>query len=85
MAPVARSFQDRYTYADYKTWPDDERWELIEGVAYNMSPAPTYKHQLLVGELHRRIANYLDGKSCKALVAPFDVRLPELGQDTEAD
>ena len=27
-----------YTYADYCSWPDDERWELIDGVAYNMSP-----------------------------------------------
>jgi len=23
-----------FTYADYCRWPDDERWELIEGVAY---------------------------------------------------
>ena len=83
MAPVAHSFKDRYTYADYKTWPDDERWELIEGVAYNMSPAPTRKHQRLVGELYRRIGNYLDGKSCEVNPAPFDVRLPEVGQDTD--
>jgi hypothetical protein len=26
--------QERFTYADYITWPDDERWELIYGVAY---------------------------------------------------
>ena len=30
-----------YTYADYKTRPDNERWELINGIAYNMGPAPT--------------------------------------------
>ncbi|MEI8096328.1 MAG: hypothetical protein WCG80_19115 [Spirochaetales bacterium] len=36
---------ERYTYRDYCQWPDDERWELIDGVAYNMSPAPTTKHQ----------------------------------------
>jgi hypothetical protein len=23
-----------WTYADYCGWPDDERWELIDGVAY---------------------------------------------------
>jgi len=28
-----------YTYGDYRNWPDDERWELIEGTAWNMSPA----------------------------------------------
>ena len=29
-----------YTYGDYRKWPDDERWELIEGTAWNMSAAP---------------------------------------------
>ena len=24
----------RYTYADYCTWPEDARYELIDGVAY---------------------------------------------------
>ncbi len=35
----------RYTYADLKSWPDDERWELIGGVAWNMSAAPNMEHQ----------------------------------------
>ncbi|CAA7599600.1 Nuclease, putative, TT1808 [Acididesulfobacillus acetoxydans] len=24
----------KYTYADYLTWPEDERWELIDGVPH---------------------------------------------------
>ena len=36
----AISPDERYTYKEYKTWPEGERWELIEGVAYAMSPAP---------------------------------------------
>ncbi len=24
----------KYTYADYLSWPDEERWEIIEGVPY---------------------------------------------------
>lgn len=66
-----------FTYADYLTWPEEERWELIDGVAYAMAPAPTNFHQLVVGELHRQIANYLRGKPCRPFVAPFDVRLPK--------
>ncbi|MGH8626094.1 MAG: hypothetical protein ACREYC_12795 [Gammaproteobacteria bacterium] len=27
------------TPKDYRRWPEDERWELIDG-AYDMSPAP---------------------------------------------
>jgi Uma2 family endonuclease len=33
-----------FTYADYFRWPDDERWELIDGVAYAMA-APGLAHQ----------------------------------------
>jgi len=29
-----------YTYADYLGFPEDVRVELIDGVVYDMSPAP---------------------------------------------
>lgn len=64
-----------FTYADYRDWPDDERWELIDGEAYAMA-APGLAHQTTVGELFRQIANHLVGKPCRPFVAPFDVRLP---------
>lgn len=28
-----------FTYGMYKTWSGEERWELIEGILYDMSPA----------------------------------------------
>lgn len=37
-----------FTYADYITWPDEERWEIIGGEAYNMTPAPSVSHQSVV-------------------------------------
>lgn len=67
----------RFTYGDYRRWPDEERWELIEGEAFNMSPAPSRSHQDWVLELGRQIANHLLGKPCRPFIAPFDVRLPE--------
>ena len=36
---------NNFTYGDYINWPDEERWELIDGYAYNMSPAPSRRHQ----------------------------------------
>jgi hypothetical protein len=36
---------DKYTYKDYLEWPDDERWEIIGGEAYAMTPAPGTTHQ----------------------------------------
>ena len=50
--------------------------ELIRGKIYKMSPAPTSKHQIVVGNLHGIVWNFLRGKSCKVFTAPFDVRLP---------
>ncbi|HIJ80510.1 MAG TPA: Uma2 family endonuclease [Desulfuromonadales bacterium] len=68
---------ERFTYADYLTWPDDERWEIIDGVAYAMSPAPGSLHQRISMDLSRQFATFLKGKTCKVYAAPFDVRLAE--------
>ena len=34
----------KHTYADYLTWPENERWEIIDGVPYRQS-APKWEHQ----------------------------------------
>jgi len=67
----------KYSYADYLTWSDDERWEIIDGVPYNMSPSPAPVHQEQSVELVRQIANYLLDKPCKVYSAPLDVRFPK--------
>ena len=74
----------RYTYGDYLKWSDDERWELIEGQPFDMSPAPSRQHQKILGNLFTMISNYLKDKKCEVYVAPFDIRLPEYeGQKDE--
>lgn len=67
----------KYTYQDYLTWPDGERWEIIDGIAYNMTPAPSWEHQRIVLILASRIEAALTGKKCKAAIAPIDVVLSE--------
>jgi Uma2 family endonuclease len=74
--PVKKS-GGTFTYGDYLTWPDDERWELIEGVPYAMTPAPGTVHQRVLGALHTEFSNYLRGTTCEVFFAPFDVRLPK--------
>jgi len=64
-----------YTYADYANWDDGIRYELIDGSAYMMSPAPLRTHQEIIGELHVQIKQFLRGKQCKVYLLPFDVRL----------
>ncbi|MCK4542310.1 MAG: Uma2 family endonuclease [Spirochaetales bacterium] len=72
----------KYSYKDYCSWPDDERWEIIAGVVYDMSPAPSRRHQNLAGALFNKIYNYLEDKYCEVYIAPFDVRLPDYENDT---
>lgn len=66
-----------FTYKDYKNWPEGERWELIDGEAYAMSPAPRRHHQTLLGKLYAQLDNYFTEKPCQPLIAPVDVFLPE--------
>lgn len=77
MSPLARKIDKKFTYKDYCSWPDDERWELIDGIAYNMSPAPSRQHQELSRELFARLYDVLKDKECETYYAPFDVRLPD--------
>ena len=78
---ISLDLSKRYTYADYLTWLDDARRELIEGFI-KMLPAPRRVH----AEVSHNITWYLEailkknkGK-CKVYSAPFDVRFPKNGE-----
>lgn len=83
MALPAEKKENIYTYADYLTWDEDERIELIDGEAVMMAP-PSTSHQLISMELSRQLANFLEGKKCLAIPAPFAVRLFEREGDPPA-
>jgi Uma2 family endonuclease len=75
---LADKLADNYTYKDYLSWPEDERWEIIDGEAYSMSPAPSRMHQKLSSILSGEIYQFLKKKktSCEVYAAPFDVKFP---------
>ena len=75
MNTLAKQHKARYTVADYMSWPDAERLELIAGEIYTMSPAPTIKHQGIVGNFYNQLKQRLKGTSCFPYVAPVDVVL----------
>lgn len=77
MNAIVTKSDHRYTVAEYLTWTEEERWELINGVAYNMSPAPAIKHQIIAGEIFVRLKEKLRGKPCQAFIAPVDVVLSD--------
>jgi Uma2 family endonuclease len=76
--------QQRHTYREYCTWPEDVRYELIDGQAYAMSPGPSRRHQETIVEVLRQLADALEGTGCRVYVAPFDVRLPR-GSEKDDD
>lgn len=75
MSTKAPEPSKRYRYNEMWKW--EGRWELIDGVPYNMTLAPTSTHQRIVGEMYFRLRMYLQGKKCELFIAPFDVRLSE--------
>ena len=80
---LAQRDQQHHTYADYLGWPEEVRSELIDGVAWMMAPAPDLGHQEIAGEVFRQLANRLEGHSCRAFIAPVDVRLPKAAETDE--
>ena len=78
MAQV-KSISQKYNYQDYLSWPDDERWEIIEGEAYNMTPAPKVKHQRISRNIEVFLVNELRSKKkdCELFHAPTDVVFDE--------
>ena len=75
MSIPARELNRRYTWEDYRSWDDDQRWELIGGEIYAMSPAPATRHQRLVGRLYQQLADFFGGRPCEVLLSPCDVKL----------
>ena len=55
----------KFTYIEYCSWPEDERWELINGEAYDMSPAPSSRHQTISAQLLVTKSLFLKSQSCK--------------------
>lgn len=79
--PLAKKLNKIYTYKDYLTWSDDVRCEIIDGVVYDMTPAPATLHQYISGEIYGLFWSFLKNKKCRIFHAPFDVRLPDDSDD----
>ena len=66
-----------YTWDDYRQLPEGERWEIIGGDLFNMSPSPTTRHQEISMELAFQLRAFFDGKPCKPFAAPTDLKLSD--------
>ncbi len=52
-----------YTYSDYCNW--EGRWEVIDGIPFAMSPAPTPRHQWLVANIISELRTAIKKSNCK--------------------
>jgi Uma2 family endonuclease len=82
MADPAIKLEDSFTYSQYKNWPEDQRWELIDGEAWAMAGAST-RHQTLCLRLTLEIGAFLKGKPCQLFSAPYDVLFPKNDEDDD--
>lgn len=80
-----KKIDEVYNYGDYSLWPESERWELIDGVAFDMSPAPSRHHQSILTEILGQIYNLLTETPCEVYCAPFDVRFPDYFEQEESE
>ncbi len=67
----------RYDWDDYRSWPEGQRWEIVGGEVFAMSPAPQPRHQMIAGEIFAALRDHLSESPCKAIMAPVDVRLSQ--------
>jgi len=77
MGSTAKKTGNGFTYKDYQSWPDSERWELIAGEAYAMTPAPSIRHQRISRYLISLFARVFKGKGREPFEAPTDVVFDE--------
>ncbi len=77
LEPYNRDEDNGYhTLEDYYALPDERRVELIDGVFYDMA-APSYRHQIILGELYIQFRACADGHEgeCRVMLSPCDVQL----------
>ncbi len=74
--PYFAKKQGEYTVEDYYSLPEDKRFELIDGVIYDMT-APNSPHQLISGYIFNQLFNHIASKngSCLPMISPLDVQL----------
>jgi len=72
---VLRLEDVHYSYDDYKLWDGD--WELINGIAIAMSPAPMRKHQSLASEMIFNIRNQIEDCEICEVLGEVDYKVSE--------
>ena len=75
MGALKKEYLPNYTYSDYKQWKGN--WELIKGIPYAMSPAPSIRHQIVSNKIAWQLQEALkNSPKCQALL-PVDWKIDD--------
>jgi Uma2 family endonuclease len=77
--------EKRYTYADYLTWQDGKRRELMDGFVKPIYPVPQWQHDRVSYKLYDRLVDMVekDKREYQVFRAPIDVRLSQDGETAD--
>ena len=64
-----------YSYDDYRLW--EGNWELMDGIAVSMSPAPMRKHQSVASEIIYNIRTQLDDCELCEVLGEVDYKISD--------
>ena len=75
----------RFTYDDYAVFPEDRRYEVIDGALF-VTPAPTPFHQVVKGRIKRVLEEFIESRGlgtvldapCDVVLSPNDVFQPDV-------
>ena len=78
MAGLEKTKDGPHTWGDYQSWPVDERWEIIQGEPFAMTPSPTSRHQKVVLKLATSLDRFLAlAGQCEVFPAPMDLKFSD--------
>lgn len=75
MGALKKEDLPHYTYDDYVQW--EGKWELINGIAYAMAPAPMRKHQGLAYEIAHRLRLEIEECELCEVLGEIDYKIGE--------
>jgi Uma2 family endonuclease len=75
--PLKKESKGKITWKEYISSKTEERYEVIDGEIYDMSPSPSERHQTILGNFYFLLRERLKGTPCRVYLAPLDVYLDE--------
>ncbi|MFA7466689.1 MAG: Uma2 family endonuclease [Desulfotomaculaceae bacterium] len=75
MSQAVKNVKQQFSYQNYLNFSDDQKYEIIEGSLFAMTPAPSIQHQRVLRRIFLSLANYLEGEECEVFTSPVDVLL----------